>query len=121
MLIPVRFYFFLLKYSCKEILIIWFQPISKFSSGLTPIQAGLRSLAWTHNRRRSGFWAECNCRSLIVFVMRYANIGKENDWNEDFVKELKTRSRSFANVTARTYSWEETKAATIKKVKSKNR
>ena len=45
----------------------------------------------------------------------------ENDWNEDFVKEVKTRSRSFANVTAKTYSWEETKAATIKKVKSKNR
>lgn len=45
----------------------------------------------------------------------------ENDWDEDFVKELKSRSRSFANGTAKTYSWEETKAAAIKKVKSKSR
>ena len=39
--------------------------------------AGLRSLAWTHNRRSSGFWEECYCRSLIVFIMRYANIGED--------------------------------------------
>ena len=42
----------------------------------------------------------------------------ENDWDEDFVKELKNRSLNFANGTAKTYSWEETKAAAIKKVKS---
>jgi hypothetical protein len=42
-------------------------------------------------------------------------IPPENDWDEDFVKELKSRSRSFANGTAKTYSWEETKAAAIKK------
>jgi hypothetical protein len=44
----------------------------------------------------------------------------ENDWDEDFVKELK-RSRSFANGTEKSYSWEETKAAAVKKVKLKNR
>ena len=41
-----------------------------------------------------------------------------DDWDEDFVKKLKSRSRSFVNETAKTYSWEETKAAAIKKVKS---
>ncbi len=38
----------------------------------------------------------------------------ENDWDEDFVKELKSRSRSFVNGTAKNYSWEETKAAAKK-------
>ena len=38
----------------------------------------------------------------------------ENDWDKDFVKELKSRSISFANGTVKTYSWEETKAAVIK-------
>lgn len=45
----------------------------------------------------------------------------ENDWDESFVKELKTRSRSFADGTAKTYSWEEAKAAAIKKVKLRKR
>jgi hypothetical protein len=45
----------------------------------------------------------------------------ENDWDEGFVKELKIRSRSYTNGTAKTYSWEETKAAAVKKVKLKNR
>ncbi len=43
----------------------------------------------------------------------------ENDWDEKFAKELKNRSRGFINGTAKTYSWEETKEAAIKKVKSK--
>jgi hypothetical protein len=41
-----------------------------------------------------------------------------NDWNEEFVKELERRSKSFANGSAKTYSWEETKQAAIRKVKS---
>lgn len=44
-----------------------------------------------------------------------------NDWDEGFIKELERRSRSFAEGTAKTYSWEETKKAAIKKVKSKRK
>ena len=44
-----------------------------------------------------------------------------NDWDDDFVKELEKRSKSFINGTAKTYSWEETKQAAINKVKSKKR
>jgi hypothetical protein len=42
-----------------------------------------------------------------------------NDWDEDFIKELERRSKSFASGRAKTYSWEETKAAAIKKIKAK--
>jgi hypothetical protein len=41
-----------------------------------------------------------------------------NDWDEDFVKELEQRSRSMANGTAKTYSWEETRAAARQRLKS---
>ena len=44
-----------------------------------------------------------------------------NDWDDDFVKELEKRSKSFINGTATTYSWEEAKQAAINKVKSKKR
>jgi len=43
---------------------------------------------------------------------------KANDWDEDFVKELERRSKSFVDGTAKTYTWEETKQAAIDKVKS---
>lgn len=42
----------------------------------------------------------------------------ENDWNEDFIKELEGRSKNFANGTAKTYSWEETREAALRKLKS---
>ena len=42
-----------------------------------------------------------------------------NEWDEAFVKELERRSKSFANGTAKTYSWEETKAAARNKVKTR--
>jgi hypothetical protein len=45
----------------------------------------------------------------------------ENDWNETFVKELDKRSKSFINGTAKTYTWEETKQAALKKVQSKRK
>ena len=45
----------------------------------------------------------------------------ENDWDENFIRELQSRSKSFRNGTAKTYSWEETKQAAIKKVKSKRK
>lgn len=44
-----------------------------------------------------------------------------NDWDDDFTKELERRSKSVINGTAKTYSWEETKQAAIKKVKSKKK
>ncbi len=44
-----------------------------------------------------------------------------NDWDSDFVKELNRRSESFENGSAKTYTWEETKAAAIKRVQSKRR
>ena len=44
-----------------------------------------------------------------------------NDWDENFIKELEQRSKSFSDGTAKTYSWEETKRAAINKVKSKKK
>lgn len=44
-----------------------------------------------------------------------------NDWGEDFIKELERRSKSFSKGTGKTYSWEETKQAAIKRVKSKRK
>jgi hypothetical protein len=44
-----------------------------------------------------------------------------NDWDDDFIKELEQRSKSFVNGTAKTYSWQETKQAAISKIKSKRK
>lgn len=44
-----------------------------------------------------------------------------NDWDDAFVKELQSRSKSFENGTAKTYTWEETKAVAIKRVESKRK
>ena len=44
-----------------------------------------------------------------------------NDWDDDFMKELRTRSKSFINGASKTYNWEETKQAAINKVKSKKK
>jgi hypothetical protein len=41
-----------------------------------------------------------------------------NEWDEDFIKELERRSKSIANGTAKTYSWEETRAAARQRLKS---
>lgn len=35
----------------------------------------------------------------------------DNDWDESFVGELDKRSKSFADGTAQTFTWEETKQA----------
>ena len=45
----------------------------------------------------------------------------ENDWDKNFVKELKRRSRQFKNGNSKTYTWEETKKAAIEKVKAKRK
>ena len=44
-----------------------------------------------------------------------------NDWDESFVKEMERRSKGFISGKSTTYSWEETKQAAIKKVKSKKK
>lgn len=44
-----------------------------------------------------------------------------NDWDEKFVKELRQRSNSFTNGTSKTYTWEETKKAITKRLKSKRK
>jgi hypothetical protein len=46
---------------------------------------------------------------------------KENELDKDFIAELKKRSKSFTDGTAKTYSWEETKKAAIQRVKAKRK
>jgi len=46
-------------------------------------------------------------KAIYVMVEDEINTG-ENDWDEDFIKELQSRSKGFRNGT---YSWEETKKA----------
>ncbi len=43
----------------------------------------------------------------------------ENDWDDDFVKELKKRSSDFVNGKTKSYSWDEVKTSAIKKLKTK--
>ena len=56
-------------------------------------------------------------KAIYTMVQDEISTG-ENDWDENFIRALQSRSRSFKNGTAKTYSWEETKRAAIKKVKS---
>ncbi len=44
-----------------------------------------------------------------------------NDWDEDFEQDMKERSKSFIDGTAKTYSWEETRQAAIDQVASKKK
>lgn len=46
---------------------------------------------------------------------------KENEWDETFTKELDKRRKTFIDGSAKTYTWEETKKAAIKKVQSKKK
>ncbi len=45
----------------------------------------------------------------------------ENDQDEGYLEELDKRSKSFADGSAKTYSWEETKQAAIERVKGKSK
>lgn len=57
-----------------------------------------------------------------IYTMVEDEINTEaNDWDKDFIKELEHRSKSFVAGTAKTYSWEETKQAAIKRVKLKKK
>lgn len=46
---------------------------------------------------------------------------QQNEFDESFIIELNRRSKSFINGTAKTYTWEETKQAAIKKIQSKKK
>lgn len=63
---------------------------------------------------------EKKIRAIYVMVEDEINTS-ENDWAEDFVAELNSRSQSVTDGTANTYSWEETKAAAAEKLASKQR
>ena len=55
-------------------------------------------------------------KAIYTMVQDEISTG-ENDWDENFIKELQSRSRSFRNENAKTYSWEETKKSCIEKSK----
>lgn len=44
-----------------------------------------------------------------------------SEWDDDFINELHRRSEGFKNGTAKTFTWEETKAAALKRVQSKRK
>lgn len=44
-----------------------------------------------------------------------------NDWDDDFIKELERRSKSFTDGTAKIYSWEETREVARKHLKSRKK
>ena len=46
---------------------------------------------------------------------------KVNDWDESFIKEMHKRSKSFKNGSAKTYTWEETKKAALKRKLAKKK
>ena len=59
-------------------------------------------------------------KAIYTIVSDEINTEK-NDWDETFVKELNRRSRSLTNGSCKTYTWEETKKAAIKKIQSKRK
>ena len=44
-----------------------------------------------------------------------------SDWDKNFIMELKRRRKGVADGTVKTYTWEETKEAARKRVKSKRK
>lgn len=57
-----------------------------------------------------------------IYAMVEADINTQaNDWDEDFIKELERRSKGLGKGTGKTYSWEETRQAAFKRVKSKRK
>jgi hypothetical protein len=80
----------------------------------------LDNMTTTAIRKKLAAWVQVADAQKIKAV--YTMVADEiqtsaNDWDEDFVKELEQRSKGIANGTAKTYTWAETKAAAIAKVK----
>jgi hypothetical protein len=46
---------------------------------------------------------------------------EENEWDETFINELSKRSKSFRDGSAKTYTWEETRRAALKKAQSRKK
>lgn len=44
----------------------------------------------------------------------------ENDWDEEFIKELNRRSKEMASGKSKTYTWEEVKKNAAERLKAKN-
>jgi hypothetical protein len=54
-----------------------------------------------------------------IYTMVEDEINTEiNDWDKDFLNEMERRSKEFKTGKSKTYSWQETKRAALKKVKS---
>jgi len=56
-------------------------------------------------------------KAIYTMVEDEINSG-ERDIDEDFIEELKYRSKTFSNKSAKTYTWEETKKAAIQRTKA---
>ncbi len=56
-----------------------------------------------------------------IYTMVEDDINEASGWDEEFIKELDRRTKSFLDGTAKTYTWEETKQAGIERVKSKKK
>jgi hypothetical protein len=57
-----------------------------------------------------------------IYTMVKDEINTEaNNWDEELVKELGRRSKTFADGSAKMYSWQETKQAAMNKVKAKKK
>lgn len=44
----------------------------------------------------------------------------ENDWDEEFIRELNRRSKEMASGKSKTYTWEEVKKNAAERLKAKN-
>lgn len=67
-------------------------------------------------RKKLAAWVQVADEQKIkaIYTMVADDIrAAENDWDADFEKELKNRSKEIADGSAKTYTWDETKAAAI--------
>jgi hypothetical protein len=73
-----------------------------------------RNMTTTTIRKKLVAWVQVadakKIKALYTLLVDEINTA-ENDWDEDFVEELNRRSKGITDGTAKTYTWEETKAA----------
>jgi hypothetical protein len=60
-------------------------------------------------------------KAIYTMVEDEINTAANDFDDEDFYNELKRRSKSFAGGNAKTYTWEETKKAAVKRAQSKRK
>ena len=56
-------------------------------------------------------------KAIYTMVEDEINTDK-NDWNKDFLSEMEKRGKEFKSGKIKTYSWQETKRAALKKIKT---